>query len=83
MSEGSLAAARRFPGRQAEIEELTARDEEFRILCNDFADAKTMLSRWEASSSPTRERLCAEYRTLIEDLAGEIEVALDSRIGGR
>ena len=83
MSEGSLAAARRFPGRQAEIEELTARDEEFRILCNDFADAKTMLSRWEASSSPTRERLCAEYRTLIEDLAAEIEAALGSRIGGQ
>jgi hypothetical protein len=83
VSEGSLAAARRFPGRQAEIEGLAARDEEFRMLCTDFAEAKTMLRQWEASSSPTRERLCAEYRTLIEDLAGEIEVALDSRIGGR
>jgi hypothetical protein len=53
------------------------------MLCNDFAEAKTMLRQWEASSSPTREQLCAEYRTLIEDLAGEIEVALDPRIGGR
>jgi hypothetical protein len=39
--------------------------------------------QWEASSSPTRERLCAEYRTLIEDLAAEIEAALASRIGGQ
>ena len=83
MSEGSLAAARRFPGRQAEIEELAARNEEFRMLCTDFADAETALRQWEASSSPTRDRLCAEYRTLIEDLAAEIEVALSSQIGRR
>jgi hypothetical protein len=43
MSEGSLAAARRFPGRQAEIEERAARNEEFRMLCTDFADAETAL----------------------------------------
>ena len=83
MSEGILAAARRFPGRQSDVEELAARDEEFRLLCIDFADAEAALRHWEASSSPTRQQRCAEYRMLIEDLAGEIETALRALTGGR
>jgi hypothetical protein len=76
MSEGILAAVRRFPGQQSGVEQLAARDEQFRLLCIDFADAEAALRLWEASSSPTRQQLCAEYRMLIEDLADEIETAL-------
>jgi hypothetical protein len=83
MSEGILAAARRFPGRQSDVEELAARDEEFRLLCIDFADAEAALRHWEASSSPTRQERCAEYRMLIEDLAGEIATALRTQASGR
>jgi hypothetical protein len=83
MSERVLAAARRFPGRQSDVEELAARDEEFRLLCIDFADAETALRHWEASPSQVRQQRCAEYRMLIEDLAGEIETALRSQTRGR
>jgi hypothetical protein len=83
MSEGVLAATRRFPGRQSDVEELAARNEEFRLLCIDFADAETVLRHWEASSSPARQQRCAEYRMLIEDLAGEIETALRTYAGGQ
>jgi hypothetical protein len=79
MSEGVLAAARRFPDRQLDVRDLATRDEEFRLLCNDFADAETALQQWEASSSPTRHQLCAEYRALVEELAGEIEATLGAR----
>jgi hypothetical protein len=83
MSEGVLAAAQRFPGRESEVEELAARDEEFRSLCLDFADAEAALRQWEASISPAQQERCAEYRVLIEDLAGEIETALTILAGGR
>lgn len=83
MCEGVLAAARRFPGRQQDVEELATWDEEFRLLCNDFADAEAALQQWEASSSPTRLQLSAEYRTLVEELAGEIEAVLAARTGTR
>jgi hypothetical protein len=80
MDENLLAAARRFPGRQAAIEALAATDEEFRSLCADLADAEAARCRWEMSLSPDREPRCAEYRALVDDLAKEIERAL--RLGG-
>jgi hypothetical protein len=76
MDEGVRAARRRFPARQDSIEALAAGDEGFRSLCADFAEAEGALRHWEGSASPARERLCPEYRTLVEDLAGEIEAAL-------
>ena len=76
MDEGVDAAVRRFPARQAAIEALAARDEEFRSLCADFAEAEVSLRRWEKAPSPVQEKLCSEYRQLVQDLADEIEVAL-------
>src|SRR4051812_33055058 len=70
------AAVRRFPARQAAIEALAARDEEFHSLCADFAEAEAALRHWETASSPLREKLCSEYRQLAKDLADEIEAAL-------
>jgi hypothetical protein len=78
MDEEVRAAVRRFPARQAAIEALAARDEEFRSVCADFADAEAALRRWQVAESPMRERLSPEYRQLVEELADEIEMALNA-----
>jgi hypothetical protein len=78
MDQGAYAAERRFPARKQAIEELAARDEEFRDLCVDFGDAEAELERWENSTGPKREERCAEYAELVNDLAREIEAALDA-----
>jgi hypothetical protein len=76
MDEGVLAAVRRFPERQQAIEALAGRNEDFRSLCVDLADAETALAGWQASTAAVREARCAEYRSLVEDLAREAEVVL-------
>src|SRR3954451_4613359 len=78
MDEEVGAAVRRFPARQAAIEALAARDEEFRSLCADFADAEAALRHWQVAESPMRERLSPEYRQLVEELADEVEMALNA-----
>jgi phage host-nuclease inhibitor protein Gam len=78
MDQSAFAAERRFPSRKQAIEERAARDEEFRDLCIDFADAEAELQRWEQSINPKREERCAEYAELVNDLAREIEAALDT-----
>src|SRR5687768_11453941 len=74
MDHGVLIAIQRFPARQRAIEELAARDEDFRSLCADFAEAQAALRRWEEPSSAVRENarenLRSEYQTLVEELAG-------------
>jgi crotonobetainyl-CoA:carnitine CoA-transferase CaiB-like acyl-CoA transferase len=81
MEDGLLAAARRFPARRGAIEALADRDEEFRALCADLAEAEAALHRWAAAPSPAREQRCAEYRDLVDSLADEIEAALDAAKG--
>ena len=76
MDEGVLAAVRHFPERQREIETLAASNESFRSICDDLADAETALAGWQASTAAVREARCAEYRSLVEDLAREAEVVL-------
>jgi hypothetical protein len=78
MEDELFAAARRFPARRGAIEALADRDEEFRALCADFAEAEAALHRWAAASSPARGQRCAEYRDLVDSLAEEIEAALDA-----
>ena len=78
MDEEVRAAVRRFPARQAAIVALAARDEEFRSVCADFADAEVALRHWQAAESPMRERLSSEYRQLVEELADEVEMALNA-----
>jgi len=82
MDEDVLAAVRRFPERRWAIKAMAAWDDDFRQLCADLADAEAALRDWEGSSSPDRERRCAEYRDLVEGLAAEIETALEARAGG-
>jgi hypothetical protein len=76
MDPSTLAAQRRFPARAPRIEKLASEDEDFRLLCADLGEAEAALSRWEVSSLPVRDARCAEYATLIESLAIEIEAAL-------
>ncbi len=78
MDEGVLAAVRRFPEWQRAIETLAGRDENFRSLCVDLADAEAALVGWQASTAAVREARCAEYRDLVEDLAREVEAALEA-----
>jgi hypothetical protein len=77
MDQSLLATIARFPDRGRAIEELAGRDEEFRSLCADYADAEAAVVRWERCSSPLREERCTEYRDLVKELALEIEAALD------
>ncbi|CAN7365236.1 hypothetical protein LJN214_002043 [Mesorhizobium sp. LjNodule214] len=72
------AAQRRFPLRKRAIEELAVRDEDFRSLCIDLADAESAALRWENSDAPKRDERRAEYLALVNDLAKEIEAILDT-----
>jgi hypothetical protein len=77
MDEGVTAVRRRFPARIQAIDDLAARNEEFREVCNDFADAQSELAKWEVSTDPKRDERCGEYEELIAELSKEIEEALD------
>src|SRR3954467_5310393 len=70
-------AIARFPDRGHAIEELAGTSDEFRSLCADLADAEAAAVRWERSSSPQSAVRTGEYRDLAEDLAAELNRALD------
>jgi len=76
MNSNLAAAIRRFPSQKQMIEERAARDESFRPICEDLADAEVALRKWENSASPKRDQRCSEYRELIDSLAKEIAAAL-------
>jgi hypothetical protein len=78
MGDGLLAAIRRFPEYRTEIEQMGARDEDFRLLCEDFAEAESALSLWEKSTSPHRSQRMVEYNGLLTSLAEELRNALNS-----
>lgn len=80
MDQGVTAAQRHFPNRTKAIEDLAARDEEFRSLCDDFADAEAELKKWEKSADPKHEQRYAEYLVLVDDLANEIGAAIDAAV---
>jgi uncharacterized protein YdcH (DUF465 family) len=66
--------------RRDEIRQLSARNESFHDLCEDFAIAEAALHRWEKSSGPDRDQRCAEYRELVSELRNEVETALDRAV---
>jgi crotonobetainyl-CoA:carnitine CoA-transferase CaiB-like acyl-CoA transferase len=78
MPDGLQSAIQRFPEKRAAIEAMCARDDEFRTLCDDLAEAEAALSRWEGSTAPYRDQRCAEYRELVASLAAELESALQA-----
>jgi hypothetical protein len=71
-------AKRYFAARARQIDELAARDGEFRELCYDFATADELRQRWATSISPERDERYAESVELFESLRIEIETALDN-----
>ncbi|EJZ18497.1 hypothetical protein NE852_31840 (plasmid) [Rhizobium sp. Pop5] len=66
-----------FKVRAKVVEELAARSEGFRDLCDDFLTAHDEKLRWEGSSAPERGERVAEYQELIDSMRIEIEQALD------
>jgi hypothetical protein len=77
MDDGLQAAIRRFPALRLAIEARTVRDEEFRLLCNDLAEAEAAISLWNGSTSPHRAKRISEYSDLADGLAAELKAALD------
>jgi hypothetical protein len=76
---GLQAIVQRLPVRGQEIERLAEESETFLGICEDFADAEAALRHWSAAPpSSTIEARKAEYVTLVEELAIEIEQLLDN-----
>ncbi|MDP9813123.1 hypothetical protein J2W42_005994 [Rhizobium tibeticum] len=66
-----------FKERATLIEQLAARDEGFRDLCDDFLTAHDEKLQWERSSAPERGERIAEYQELMDILRTEIAQALE------
>jgi hypothetical protein len=74
----SIAAVRlRFPLLTDAIDDLASREETFREICGDLAEAQRELSNWQSSTDPDRDGRCAEYQELITELVKEITEMLD------
>ncbi|WP_160008469.1 hypothetical protein [Rhizobium sp. 18055] len=67
-----------FPNRATLINDLAARDGDFRELCNDFATADALRVYWETSSDLKRHARHAEAVELLENLRAEIRGVLDN-----
>ncbi|MBY5640435.1 hypothetical protein [Rhizobium leguminosarum] len=76
MDEGVTAVRLQFPARSKAIDDLSARSEDFREICRDFADAQSALQKWNVSTDPKRDERVVEYQELIAELSKEIEGAL-------
>jgi hypothetical protein len=74
--EGRLAALRRFPGKARLIEELLARSENFRDMCDELADVELALLATKDLPPKLRKEREAEWTGWIERLTREIEVEL-------
>ena len=79
MDRGILAAIRLLPSHKKSIQELMLRNEDFRALCTDLAEAEAALERWESSAFPEKEAHCAEYRLIIVGLEAEILQTIHER----
>ncbi|MFF0950052.1 hypothetical protein ACFYE9_20985 [Rhizobium leguminosarum] len=80
MDEGVTAVRRQFPARIKAIDDLSARSEDFREICRDFADAQSALQKWNVSTDPKRDERVVEYQELIAELSKEIEGALEASV---
>lgn len=65
---------RRFSEHELEINRQSARDPEFRSICEDYAAATRALAYWENDPSKA-----ADYRQLIKELEDEILAYLPSQ----
>ena len=76
MAGGVRSVLHCFPGFEALIETRCGADEEFRLLCEDLADAEAALARLEELNSPEAGDQIEEYRLLVDSLAAEVRVAI-------
>ncbi|MBX4863711.1 hypothetical protein G9X64_26265 [Rhizobium sophorae] len=80
MDEGVTAVRRQFPAKIKAIDDLSARSEDFREICRDFADAQSALQKWKVSTDPKRDERVVEYQELIAELSKEIARALEGSV---
>ena len=78
LAEGTRAALRRFPDKARLIEELTARSEDFRDICDELADVERALLAAKDTPLEVREERIAEWEGWIDRLTAEIAAALES-----
>jgi hypothetical protein len=70
------AAVRRFPHVELSIHRLMDRDESFRDMFEELAEAELALSRVDRVPVALRESRRAEWQELVERLVREVEAAL-------
>lgn len=75
------AAIVRLPDREPEIRRLAGRDESFRSLCEDLADASQALDHWLTATSAHVPDRISEYQSLIVALVTEMQASLDAAAG--
>jgi hypothetical protein len=71
----SEALVRRFPDRAGSIRRLEAEDQNFRAICEDYADALRALAHWQAADQSCHKK-AEEYRRLVKELEDEALAAL-------
>jgi hypothetical protein len=76
--EGKRAALRRFPAEARLIEELSARSENFRDMCDELADAEWALLATKDLRPEIREERIAEWTGWIDRLTAEIAAELSN-----
>jgi hypothetical protein len=76
MDSGITRVIQCFPEHAAWIRERFDRDQSFREMCGDYADALEALQRWQASDSPQKATRVEEYQELARALEIEIATAL-------
>ncbi len=74
--QGFAAALRRFPTHAAQMRTLIARNENFRMLCDDLACIEQALLSVDQMPIDIRDDRRREFTELVDGLAVEIERAL-------
>lgn len=69
-----------FADRTSLIDELAARDESFRDLCDDFATADRLRLSFNKAAVPNGDERLAEYVELVNCLRDEIAMVLDNAV---
>jgi hypothetical protein len=67
----------RFPDHRQVIVQLYSKNDDFRELCDHFAECRDVLSRLNASTEADAKRI-EEYETLTSELDQEIRTAVDA-----
>jgi hypothetical protein len=68
-----------FPEKSHTITHLMDEDPEFLALWEDYDVCVNALRHWEQSKEPEAKARVNEYRTLVQELEGEIRAALEAQ----